>query len=315
MSAAADPAKSRMPVRLAVVSGLSGAGKTTALKILEDLGYEAVDNLPMSLLKRLTKPSDGETTEPAIDSGARPAATRAIAVGVDTRTRGFRTDGLIAQIAALKQRPDLAVQLLYFDCDDDILLKRFTETRRRHPLAADRPVADGIAAERRLMAPLKAAADFVLDTTALALPEFRQVLASQFALDDRPGLSIMVLSFSYKRGLPREADLVFDVRFLRNPHYDDRLRPLTGDDPAVAAYVTADQDYQAFFRRLSELVSSLLPRYTAEGKRYLTIAIGCTGGRHRSVVVAGQLGRDLRSAGQHVDIRHRDLAASGAAQT
>jgi UPF0042 nucleotide-binding protein len=288
------------PVRVVVVSGLSGAGKTTALKLLEDFGYEAVDNLPILLLRRLTlvEAEDSATT-------ANPTR-RAIAIGVDSRTRDFQPDRVIALIGELKQRPDLSVQLLYFDCEDEVLLKRFTATRRRHPLAADRPVADGIAAERHLMKPLLLEADQIFDTSTVTLPELRQLLAAQFALDALPGLSIMVLSFSYKLGLPREADLVFDVRFLRNPHYDDRLRPQTGTDPAVAAYVAADPGYADFFAKLNDMVSTLLPRYAAEGKRYLTIAIGCTGGRHRSVVVAEALGRHLREAGQRVDIRHRD---------
>ncbi len=285
------------PIRVVLVSGLSGAGKTTALKLLEDMGYEAVDNLPLSLLRRLTFPGEDM---------AGSAHRRALAVGIDTRTRDFQPDRLADLIAELKQRPDLAVQLLFFDCDDDVLLKRFTATRRRHPLAGDRPVADGIAAERRLMGPLKRAADLVLDTTAVSLPDLRPALSAQFALDDEPGLSIMVVSFSYRLGLPREADLVFDVRFLRNPHYVEALRPQTGEAAAVADYVRADPGFADFFHRLSGLVGSLLPRYAAEGKRYLTIGIGCTGGRHRSVVVAEALGNALREAGQHVEIRHRD---------
>lgn len=285
------------PIRVVLVSGVSGAGKTTALKLLEDIGYEAVDNLPLSLLRRLTF---------AGDDSAAGSPRRALAVGIDTRTRDFQADRLAELVAELKQRPDLAVQLLFFDCDDDVLLKRFTATRRRHPLAGDRPVSDGIVAERRLMAPLKRAADLVLDTTTLSLPDLRQILSQQFALDDEPGLGIMVVSFSYRHGLPREADLVFDVRFLRNPHYEEALRPFTGENPAVADYVRADPGFDDFFARLSGMVNSLLPRYAAEGKRYLTIGIGCTGGRHRSVVVAEALANALREAGQHVEIRHRD---------
>lgn len=292
MSAAADP------IRFVIVSGLSGAGKTTALKLLEDYGYEAVDNLPIPLLRRLAAPDDEG------DAGSQPR--RAIAAGIDTRTRDFQPDRLVALLGELKQRPDINAQLLYFDCEDEVLLKRFTATRRRHPLASDRPVMDGIVAERRLMQPLRAEADLVIDTSAVSLPEFRQVLGAQFALDALPGLSIMVLSFSYKFGLPREADLVFDVRFLRNPHYDEILRPQTGTDPGVANYVTADPGYAGFFNHLCEMIDMLLPRYVSEGKRYLTIAIGCTGGQHRSVTVAEALGKHLREAGQRVDIRHRD---------
>ncbi|MFC3674716.1 RNase adapter RapZ [Ferrovibrio xuzhouensis] len=282
--------------RLAIVSGLSGAGKSTALKLLEDAGYEAVDNLPVSLLPRLTQPGEADAQ----------AAQHGIAVGVDSRTRDFQPDRLLAILGDIRQRGDLDVQLVYFDCDDDVLLRRFTATRRRHPLAGDRPVSDGIAAERHLMAPLKAEADLVIDTSTLALPGLRQVLASQFALDDQTGPGIMIVSFSYRHGLPREADLVFDVRFLRNPHYDEQLRARTGEDPAVAAYIAADPDYPGFFSRLTGMLEALLPRYGAEGKRYLTIALGCTGGQHRSVFVAEQLAQALRNSGQHVDIRHRD---------
>lgn len=298
-TAPAQPGAAMTAGRVVVVSGLSGAGKTTGLKLLEDFGYEAVDNLPITLLRRLAAAEDEA-------GGAAPSERPPIAAGVDSRTRDFQPDRLAALLAELRQRAELAVQLLYFDCDDDVLLKRFTATRRRHPLAKDRPVADGIVAERRLLAPLQAEADVVVDTTTLALPELRQLLAAQFALDAQPGLSIMVLSFSYKLGLPREADLVFDVRFLRNPHYDEALRPRSGEDPAVAAYVAADPGYAGFFAQLADMAGGLVPRYAAEGKRYLTIGIGCTGGRHRSVVVAEALGRHLRGLGQRVDIRHRD---------
>ena len=240
------------------------------------------------------------------ESGA-PFTQHDIAVGVDSRTRDFQPDRLLGILDDIRRRGELDVQLVYFDCDDDVLLKRFTATRRRHPLAGDRPVSDGIATERQLMSPLKAEADIVIDTSTLTLPGLRQVLASQFALDDRSGPGIMIVSFSYRQGLPREADLVFDVRFLRNPHYDEQLRPRSGEDPAVAAFIAADPDYPAFFNGLTGMLRTLLPRYGAEGKRYLTIAVGCTGGQHRSVFVAEQLAQDLRNGGQHVDIRHRDL--------
>jgi UPF0042 nucleotide-binding protein len=284
-------------IRVVVVSGLSGAGKSGALKLLEDLGYEAVDNLPLSLLRRLIVSDGAEGDVPP---------QRAIAAGIDSRTRDFNAPALGQLIRDLKARPELDVQLIYFECDDDVLLKRFTATRRRHPLADDRGVADGIAAERAVMAPLRAVADHVFDTSALALPELRRLLQAYFSLAATPALNISVTSFSYRFGLPREADLVFDARFLRNPHYDEALRPRSGDDPEVGAYIAADPDFAPFMDRTTELVESLLPRFDAEGKRFLTIAIGCTGGRHRSVYVAEDLSRRLRSAGYPVSLRHRD---------
>jgi UPF0042 nucleotide-binding protein len=283
--------------RVLVVSGMSGAGKSTALKVLEDLGYEAVDNLPLSLLRRLTSeppmPADGSTR-------------RALAVGIDTRTRDFRPESLLAKLGALRERQDLEARLVFMDCDDGVLQSRFTATRRRHPLAADRPVGDGIAIERRLMWPLRRHADDVIDTSQTTLPELRRQLTARFALGVEPGLNLQVLSFSYARGLPRDADLVFDVRFLENPHYSDKLRPLTGDAPEVAAFIAADPTFTPFFRGLGDLLVSLLPHYSREGKRYLTVAVGCTGGRHRSVFVAGKLAQLLADEGYRVALRHRD---------
>ncbi len=290
--------------RVVVVTGLSGAGKSAALKILEDLGYEAVDNLPLSLLRRLVV-SDGDSLD-------RPPRG-AIALGVDCRTRDFNPVQLLLLLEDLRSRPELNVTLLYFDCDDDALHKRFTATRRRHPLAHDRSVTDGIAAERALISPLRGSADRIFDTTSLSLPDLRRMLAAYFALESGNKLTIDVVSFSYRHGLPREADLVFDARFLRNPFYDETLRPRAGDDPGVGEYIAEDPDFSPFFEKVSSLVIDLLPRFDAEGKRYLTIAIGCTGGRHRSVYVAGLLSQRLRSAGYPVSLRHRDrdLAAVG----
>jgi len=279
-----------------VVSGMSGAGKSTALKILEDLGYEAVDNLPLSLLPRLTAGADG--------SGA--PLGRAIAVGIDSRTRDFAPEAFIALLEQLRQRHDLTVSLLYLDCDDDMLQSRFTATRRRHPLAGDRPVGDGIALERRMIGGLRDRADLMLDSSHLSLPELRQLLSAQFALETTPGLNVTIVSFSYRRGLPRVADMIFDVRFLANPHYVDKLRPLTGEDPATAAFIAADPTFAPFFRGIGKLMLSLLPSYAREGKRYLTIGIGCTGGRHRSVFVAGKLAQLLLDEGYPATLRHRD---------
>lgn len=282
--------------RVVLVTGLSGAGKSSALKMLEDIGYEAVDNLPLSLLERLLP-----------GAGAGPSDQKAIAVGIDSRTRNFRAGAMVDTVARLAARSDLTVDLVYFDCDEDVLVRRFTETRRRHPLAADRPVADGIAAERDLLAPVRDATGLVFDTSTLSLPDLRRQIEDYFALAGRSGPVVTVMSFSYRGGLPREADLVFDVRFLANPHYVDALRPRTGLDADVAAYIAADANYSPFIGRLEDLMTSLLPHYRREGKSYLTIAIGCTGGQHRSVFVASELAKRI-SGGDHVVIlRHRDM--------
>ena len=278
--------------RVVLVTGMSGAGHSTALKALEDMGYEAIDNLPLSLLNAVL---------------SEAGSTRPLAVGVDTRTRRFAAKDVVRRLRALSANPGLAVTLVVLDCQDDVLARRFTETRRRHPLARDRQVADGIAAERALIAPLKAHADLVLDTSALPPAELGRVLAGHFGLGEGAGMAVFVTSFSFRHGLPREADLVFDVRFLTNPHYDSALRPLDGRDPRVAAYIEQDPEFEGFFGRLIDMLAPLLPRYEAEGKSYLTIAVGCTGGRHRSVLVAERLGAWLRAGGRPAEIRHRDL--------
>ncbi len=286
-------------VPVVLVTGMSGAGKSTALKILEDLGYEAIDNLPLNLLSRLLAFRDDGLSASRLD---------AIAIDVDIRTRDFDADSFVAEAAQLAAREDLALTLAFLDCDDDVLRRRFTETRRRHPIAGDRPVADGIAHERRLMLQLRDGADLVLDTSHLTLPEFRRLMTGHFALDAGPDMAVSVTSFSYRRGLPREADLVFDVRFLANPYYVERLRPRSGTDGEVAAYIETDPAFGPFFESLTGMLRDLLPRYAREGKSYLTVAIGCTGGRHRSVHVAERLTRELESQTHTVSVRHRDLA-------
>ncbi|MFQ6018528.1 MAG: RNase adapter RapZ [Kiloniellaceae bacterium] len=278
--------------RVVLVTGLSGAGRSTALKALEDIGYEAVDNLPLSLLDAMVGERD---------------LHGAIAVGVDIRTRNFAVRPFLEQLDRLGAKPDLHVILLFLDCDDEALGRRFTETRRRHPLAPDRPVADGIGAERRLVAPLRARAELVVDTSSLNPAELRQVLTGHLGLETTPGMAIFVTSFSYRYGLPREADLVFDVRFLANPHYEAELRDLNGLDPPVARYVAADPGFPAFLDRLTDMLAPLLPRYEQEGKSYLTIAVGCTGGRHRSVAVAEKIAAWLRRLGRQVNLTHRDI--------
>lgn len=278
---------------LLIVTGLSGAGKTSALKALEDLGYEAVDNLPLSLLSVLVSQVRG-LHEP-------------LAVGVDIRTRDFGIDALLDELEALIANPDIDAKLLFLDCDDAVLQRRFTETRRRHPLASDRPLMDGIIHERNLLAPLRERAHPVIDTTEKTLGDLHRMLEEIFGLPHKPGLSIFVTSFAYRNGLPREADLVFDTRFLKNPHYDLDLQSLTGRDPAVGAFIEADTAFAGFFEGLTAMLLPLLPRFESEGKSYLTIAIGCTGGRHRSVFIAERLFALLDEDGHRVRLHHRDI--------
>lgn len=276
-----------------VVTGMSGAGKSSALKALEDLGYEAIDNLPLSLLGSMVRPGDG--------------LDRPLAIGVDIRTRDFEVAPFIRQVEDMMERSERDVRLLFLDCDDEVLRRRFTETRRRHPLASDRPVTDGIRLERQHLARLRDRADPVIDTSDFTAADLGRWIKDHFGLERRQGLAIFVTSFAYGRGLPREADLVFDVRFLRNPHYDEALRALDGRDPAVGAYVAADPGFDPFFEKLTEFLLPLLDRYEREGKSYLTIAVGCTGGRHRSVFVAQRLAAALAQVGRRVSVTHRDV--------
>jgi UPF0042 nucleotide-binding protein len=279
-------------LRLVLVTGLSGAGRSTTLKALEDVGYEAIDNLPVHLIPAI------------VEEGGLDAP---VAVGVDIRTRNFAVQPVLDALERLRADPKLAVTLLFVDCEDEVLRRRFTETRRPHPLAQGRPLTDGLAAERRLTAPLRRRADLSLDTSTLAPQDLRRVIAAQLGLDSSTGMAIFVTSFSFKNGLPREADLVFDVRFLRNPHYDPELRPQTGRDRAVADFVAADPDFGPFFDGLWRMLQRLIPRYEREGKSYLTIALGCTGGRHRSVALAERLAATLADAGRSPILTHRAL--------
>ena len=283
--------------RIVVVTGMSGAGRSSCLKILEDVGYEAVDNLPFQLLTRVLR--SGEPPE------------RPLAVGVDSRTRGLVPSELVREIERFRAEASTPIRLVFFECDDEVLQRRYTESRRRHPLAQDRPVSDGIARERVLMAPLKAAADLVIDTSTTSLAELRRRIVAELGPQAEGRLTLTVLSFSFRNGLPREADIVFDARFLANPHYVEALRPLTGLDPAVRRHVEQDPDWSRTVNGLEALLMPLLPRYRAEGKSYLTIAIGCTGGRHRSVALAEELAGRLRAAGWQPLVVHRDLPAGG----
>lgn len=279
--------------QLVLVTGMSGAGMSVALKALEDLGYEAVDNLRLSLVPALLEQADPRK--------------RPLALVIDSRTRDFSAHAMLEEVEALKAHAELEVRLVFLDCGDETLQRRFTETRRRHPLAIDRPVPDGIQLERAMLLPLKQQADVTIDTTQLSIHDLRRILSGNFQIGTQAALQVFVTSFSFRMGLPREADLVFDVRFLTNPHYDPDLRPLTGLDPRVAARVEGDPDFAEFFRHLTDLLQPLLPRYNQEGKSYLTIAVGCTGGKHRSVFVAERLAAWLDGLGLKVGISHREL--------
>lgn len=285
--------------QMVFVTGMSGAGKTSTLKILEDLGYEAIDNLPVSLLESLKNPDHGE-------NGDLPRSVD-VAVGIDVRTREFDAERVLNAIARFRNRDDIETTLLFLECGTDELGNRYKATRRRHPLALDRPVSDGIKQERLVVAPLKQAANLVIDSTGKSLPDFRREIESHFSSARSPGLAVFVTSFSFAKGVPRDADLMFDVRFLNNPHYDEKLRPMSGLDQPVRDYVKADPDYASFMANLQTLLTPLLPRYAAEGKSYLTIGIGCTGGRHRSVSIAEELASWLDQAGFAPQIAHRDL--------
>ncbi len=291
------PPDPRALPRILLVTGMSGAGMSTTLRALQDLGWETVDNLPISLLDPLVN----------VPRMAEEGLDRPLAIGIDARTRGFSSEAILTTLLDLRERGDMRLDTLFLDCAGAELERRFSETRRRHPLAADRPAADGIAQERELLEPLRRWADAIIDTTSYSAPELTQDVRRRYAPGDRPSLTVTVMSFGFARGLPRNADLVFDMRFLRNPHWDPVLRPQTGLDAAVADYVRADPGYDEVVDRMEALLLTILPRYAEEGRSYLTIAIGCTGGRHRSVHVAERIALTLARAGFAPALLHRDL--------
>ena len=285
--------------RILLVTGLSGAGKSTALRTFEDMGWETVDNLPLSLFEKLF-----ETAEPLDPTKAE----RSIAIGIDSRTRGFNANAIVERIRSLKESRSLAIETLFLDCTGNELEHRFSETRRRHPLALDRPAAHGIRLEREIMTPLHRWAAHLVDTTDSSVNDLQKELRTRFGPAKVEELIVTLASFGFARGILRNADLVFDMRFLRNPHWDDKLRAQTGLDPRVGDYIAEDSAYDEALCRIEELAIQLLPRYQEEGKSYLTIAFGCTGGRHRSVHVAERVAERLRDAGFSPTVNHRDLA-------
>lgn len=283
--------------RILLVTGMLGAGKTTALRELEDLGWEAIDNFPIRLLDRLLA-SDGE-----------PGS---LAIGFDCRTRGFVPDEVIAQVKRWTSRRGIAVTTLFLDCAGHELDRRFNETRRRHFLAHDLPVSTGIAAERELLSPLRRWADVLIDTTEFSVNDLKQTIREQFAQTAPAAMTLTVSSFGFSRGAPPNADLVFDMRYLDNPHWEPGLKELTGQDAPVGEFIEANPVFASSFDKMRALLLELLPHYAEQGKTYCSVAFGCTGGRHRSVYSAEKMARALRDAGFSPTVIHRNLGARAA---
>jgi UPF0042 nucleotide-binding protein len=292
MSSFLKPVSSRPKTTLIMVTGVAGAGKTSALAALADLGFETVDNPPVNLIKAIVDDYDG--------SGAR------LAIGIDERSRGFSTERCANVIAALRNRPDIEVTLVFLECGDETLLRRFQETRRRHPMGEGATLEAALGMERAMLEPLRVHANIGIDTTDLSLTDLRREFNDRFG-DGVEGLTVSIISFGFKRGAPRGSDMLFDMRFLANPYWQVNLRDETGLNPQVRAFVERDPGFEPVFTKISDLILDLLPRYTDEGKSYLNIGIGCTGGKHRSVVVAEKLGSVITHAGYCPVVRHRDM--------
>lgn len=280
------------PLNAILVTGPSGAGRSTAIRALEDLGYEAIDNMPLSLVPHLLSgPSNG----------------RDVALGIDVRTRDFSAQAVLDMAVSFLSDTNYRCSILYLDCSGDILLRRYSETRRRHPLSPDETPLKGIEREQEILADLRVHADVLIDTSKLSPHDLKAEMSRLFVADSGDGLSVSLHSFSYKRGVPRGIDMTLDCRFLRNPYWDERLRELNGRDDAVQKYVRADPRYQAFFDQLVAMMDLLLPAYRDEGKSYFSVGLGCTGGQHRSVSVAEDLSKTLAERGWQVSIRHREM--------
>lgn len=286
-------------IRRVLVTGPSGAGRTTAIRALEDLGYEAIDNLPLSLVPRLMEGAENQ---------------RPMALGIDARNRDFSTNALIETIDSWGADRTQPLEVLYIDCSAEVLLNRFSETRRRHPMAPAETPRDGIRKEIDLLAPIQARADMLIDTTDMSPHDLRSQVERWFAASQTRSLAVSIHSFSYKRGLPRGIDMVLDTRFLSNPYWEGKLREMNGTDAAVQDYVASDERFAGFFDRVLDLTRTLLPAYVDEGKSYFAIAFGCTGGQHRSVTVTELLAKALAEDGWQVSIRHRELERRSAAQ-
>ena len=294
-TAPVDGAHASGPDQLIVVSGMSGSGKTVALRTLEDLGYYCVDNLPAALMPAFVQALSHSTV-----------GHRKLAVGVDVRNRAENLNRL-PQILAELARSDIGYRLVFLDTRDDVLIKRYSETRRRHPLSGEGlALAEAIATERRLLRPMVSIADRVVDTSDLNVHQLRRLIINEMGLA-AGGLTLLFESFAYRRGVPTDADFVFDARCLPNPHWDSRLRPLSGKDGPVREWLEAKPDVISFRDDLAKFLDTWLPRFEAEGRSYVTICIGCTGGRHRSVYLAEQLADHYRATHRQVLSYHREL--------
>jgi len=286
--------------RVLLVTGLSGAGKTTALKTLEDIGWETIDNFPIRLVESLLNTPQ---------SSSRGDKEPPLALGFDSRTRGFEPDTLIQRVKKLQENENFQISTLYLDCAGGELERRYGETRRRHPLALDRPAKEGIALERGQLEPFRRWADHVVDTSDLSANDLQREIREQFVLQDTDITTVTITSFGFSRGLPNNIDLLFDVRFLANPFWESELKLMTGLDKPVADYISADPAYSEAMTKMEDMLKFLLPKYRDAGKAYVNIGIGCTGGRHRSVHVAEALSKNLHEAGFSPTVSHRNLAS------
>lgn len=295
------PAESNATDRLVLLTGPSGAGRSTALRALEDLGFEAIDNMPISLVSRLV---------------AAPLE-RPLALVLDPRNRDFAVNALLALVEELSASPRFDFDLVYLDCPVNTLIQRYSETRRRHPLSPDGTARDGIELEARLMQQVRMRADVLVETDGMTPHDLRAHMQRLFGEAGAQKMQVHVESLSYRRGIPAGVDLVFDCRFLNNPHWQPSLRARDGRDPAVVDFILSDMRFSGFFRRVREMVEFLLPEYAQEGKTQLSIGFGCTGGQHRSVAITEKLSNALAQAGWQVSKRHRELeriAAHAAAE-
>ena len=287
-------------MEVVILTGMSGAGKSTALKMMEDLGYYCIDNLPIPLLSKFDEASEEYVTE--VDR---------VAFGIDIRNTNY-IEGLLSAISALKER-NVTVKVLFLDSDDDILVRRYKETRRSHPLAANKRVEDGIGEERARLSKIKEAADYIIDTSHLLTRDLKAELEKIFIEDQRfVNLFVTIVSFGFKYGIPNDADIVMDVRFLPNPYYVEGLRHLSGNDKEVQEFVMASPEAGIFLDKMEDMINFLIPNYIKEGKTQLVIGIGCTGGRHRSVTLANALYDRLKEKPSYgLRVEHPDLRRDG----